>query len=222
MSYLWNFGDETIGTEEEPMHVYTAQGFYTVSLTVSTDSGCIATETLTRPDLIQVWPQPIARFAVNPPVTDLMHPTVEVNDVSVSAYHWDFEVEGTRFDTTSFTYTFPDAGWYEITLIAVSGLGCADTARTMVFVHDHFFFAPNAFSPDGDGFNEVWQPQVKGARKYRLDVFDRWGINVFSTTDPKDGWDGAKYPIGTYAFKAWISEWGSLEKEYNGSITLIR
>jgi len=111
---------------------------------------------------------------------------------------------------------------YDVTLIAVSGLGCADTVSRTVFVGDHLFFAPSAFTPDGDGMNEVWQPQVKGARLYRLDVFDRWGNKVFSTTDPKAGWDGARYPIGTYAFKAWLSEWGPLEKEYNGSIQLIR
>lgn len=222
MTYLWSFGDETTGTEEEPMHTYNAQGYYSVALTVSTDSGCIATETLVRPDLIEVWPQPHAGFAVDPPVADLMHPTVQVNDISESAYHWLFSVEGHLFDTTAFTYTFNDAGWFDITLIAISGLGCSDTVTRPVFVGDHFFYAPSAFSPDGDGLNEIWQPQVKGARLYKLDVFDRWGTNIFSTTDPKEGWNATDLPVGIYAFKAWISEWGPLEKEYNGSIMLIR
>ncbi len=222
MSYVWSFGDEGTSTEEQPSHTYVAQGFYTVSLTVSTDSGCIATETLTRPDLIQVWPQPHAGFAVDPVVADLMHPTVQVNDISQGAYQWSFELDGQHFDTTAFSYTFNDAGWYDIVLIATSGLGCADTLTRPVFVGDHFFFAPSAFSPDGDGINEIWQPEVKGARLYRLDIFDRWGTNIFSTTDPKQGWSATDYPVGTYAFKAWISEWGPLEKEYNGSITLIR
>jgi gliding motility-associated-like protein len=222
MSFHWSFGDETTSQEEEPMHTYLEQGYYDVSLTVSTDSGCIATETLFRPDLIQVWPQPIARFAVDRPVTDLMMPTIEVQDLSVSAYDVTFEVDGQVFDSTSFTYTFDDAGWYTVTLYAVSGLGCADSASMPVFVGGHLFFAPSAFSPDGDGVNETWHPAVKGARKYRLDVFDRWGRNVFSTTDPDEGWNAADYPIGTYAFKAWLTEWGPLEKEYNGSITLIR
>ena len=222
LTYLWSFGDEGTSTEEQPMHTYTSQGFFTVSLSVSTDSGCIATETLVRPDLIQVWPQPTARFAVDPPVTDLMNPVIEVHDLSSSAYDVTFELDGHVFDTTFFNYTFDEAGWYTVTLYAISGLGCADSTSMPVFVGGHFFFAPSAFSPDGDGINETWQPQVKGARKYKLDVFDRWGTNVFSTTDPKEGWEAKDYPIGTYAFKAWLSEWGPLEKEYNGSITLIR
>jgi hypothetical protein len=63
---------------------------------------------------------------------------------------------------------------------------------------------------------------VIGARKYKLDVFDRWGTTVFSTTDPDEPWDPAAYPIGTYAYKAWLSEWGPLEKEYNGSFVIVR
>jgi gliding motility-associated-like protein len=222
MQYAWIFGDGGTSTAEQPVHTYTTEGFHTVSLTVSTDSGCIAMETLVRQGLVQVWPQPVARFVVNPLVADLLHPEVHVQDISESAYHWDFEVQGHHFDTTAFTYSFSDAGWYNITLIAVSGLGCADTTTMPVFVGDHLFFAPSAVTPNDDGMNEVWLPRVKGAREYRLDVFDRWGENVFSTTDPKEGWNAAGYPVGVYSFKVWISEWGPLEKEYNGSITLLR
>ena len=68
----------------------------------------------------------------------------------------------------------------------------------------------------------MWLPRVKGARKYQLDVFDRWGQSVFSTTDPGQGWDAKDHPIGLYSYKAWISEWGPLEKEYSGSIMLVR
>ena len=63
---------------------------------------------------------------------------------------------------------------------------------------------------------------MKGARAYRLDIFDRWGHLVFSTTDPAQGWDGKDAPPGMYAYKAWLTEWGPLEKEYNGSFVLIR
>ncbi|MBK9760463.1 MAG: PKD domain-containing protein [Flavobacteriales bacterium] len=222
MSNSWDFGDGGSSTDVQPIHTYTTEGFHTVSLTISTDSGCIASETLVLQNLVQVWPQPIASFVVNPPVADLLHPIVHVQDISSSAYHWDFTVEGQHYDTTSFDHNFNDAGWYTITLVAVSGLGCMDSTSRPVFVGDHFFFAPTAFTPDGDGLNEVWLPRVKGARKYQLDVFDRWGQSVFSTTDPDQGWDAKDYPIGLYSYKAWISEWGPLEKEYNGSIMLVR
>ncbi|HMU13727.1 MAG: PKD domain-containing protein [Bacteroidetes bacterium] len=218
----WSFGDGGTSGENGPLHTYTTAGFHTVSLTVSTSTGCIATETLVRPDLIQVWPQPIARFSVLPLVTDLMAPTVDVLDLSSSAYDVTFEVDGQVFDSTSFSYTFQDAGWYTVSLMATSGLGCTDTTSTDVFVGGHFFFAPNAFTPNGDGMNDTWKPEVKGAHLYRLDIVDRWGRTVFSSTDPKEAWKADGFPDGTYAYKAWLSEWGPLEKEYNGRITLLR
>ncbi len=222
MSYLWDFGDGGTSTDADPQHTYTTEGFFDVRLAVSTSDGCIATETLTRPALVQVWPQPYARFAVDPAVASLMQPVIEVNDLSEGTYQWDFELDGLHFDTTHFTYTFDDAGWHAITLIATSGLGCSDTTSLPVFVGGHFFYAPNAFSPDGDGVNEVWRPSVRGARFYRLELFDRWGQVRFSTTDPKSGWDGEGLPPGIYAYKAWLSEWGPLEYEYNGSVLLVR
>ncbi len=222
MTSHWTFGDDATSDDAQPMHTYVDQGYFTVSLTVGTDSGCIATKTLTRADLVEVWPQPIARFAVDPPVASLMDPTITVHDLSISAYHWDFTVEDMHYDTTSFTHTFDEAGWYTVRLTATSGLGCSDTASQVVFVGGEFFFAPNAFTPDGDDVNEVWLPSVRGARLYQLTVYDRWGQVRFSTTDPTQGWDGAECPTGVYVYKAWISEWGPLEKEFEGSVTLLR
>lgn len=223
LTFAWSFGENGAGSDEEaPTYTYTTEGNHSVSLTATTHTGCIGSVTLTRDDLVQVWPQPVARFNARPPVVDLMDPRIQVNDVSIDTYLWDFEVNGEHFDTTDFGYTFPDAGWYTITLIATSGLGCADTAHVPVFVGGHFFYAPTAFTPDGDGLNETWRPAVKGARKYKLDIFDRWGNNVFSSEDPSEPWAPTDPTIGTYVYKAWLTEWGPLEKEYRGSFTLFR
>src|SRR5690606_41939667 len=107
-------------------------------------------------------------------------------------------------------------------LTVTSGLGCTDTTSVRVFIGDHLFFAPTAFSPNADGHNEIWKPSVTGARQYQLDIFDRWGHVVFSTTDPAQGWDGKDAVPGVYGYKAWLTEWGPLEQEYNGSFVLIR
>jgi gliding motility-associated-like protein len=205
-----------------PTHVFEAPGTYGVKLTVNTNSGCVASATKIRPDVVDVWPLPIAQFMADPVVTSLMYPDVTFHDSSVDAAVIDIDVDGTHYNVPDFTHTFADAGRYNVLLTATSGLGCVDTMSITVFVGDHFFYAPNAFTPNGDGTNEVWLPQVKGARFYHLDVFDRWGQLRFSTTDPKQAWDGKDAAPGVYAYKAWLSEYGPLEKEYNGSIILLR
>jgi gliding motility-associated-like protein len=222
MSFHWDFGDGTTSNDSLPQHSYTAAGSYSVSLTVSTDTGCIASRTLTLPDQITVSPQPVAMATAIPSVTTVLDPEVTFYDHSTDAEQWDFLVEGIHYDTTVVTHLFQDAGWYTAFLTVTSGLGCTDTTSVRVFIGDHLFFAPTAFTPNADGHNEVWKPSVKGARQYKLDIFDRWGHVVFSTTDPTKGWDGKDAMPGVYGYKAWLTEWGPLEQEYNGSFVLIR
>ncbi|HEY0977581.1 MAG TPA: PKD domain-containing protein [Flavobacteriales bacterium] len=222
LRYLWDLGDGTLSTDSIPVHTYTEPGVYDVRLTVSTDSGCIASSTLLLTDQVSVWPQPIARFMVDPLVTDLMDPNITVYDQSEDAEQLLYEVEGVQYTVPEFAHLFNDGGWHDVVLTAVSGLGCVDTAVTRVFVGDHLFYAPNTFTPNGDGINDSWLPQVKGARKYKLEVFDRWGHSVFETTDPDRSWDGSGAGQGIYHYRAWLTEYGPLEREYRGSVSLLR
>lgn len=51
-------------------------------------------------------------------------------------------------------------------------------------------YIPNAFTPDGDGINDVWKPITHLISSYDLHVYDRWGIEVFSTSDMNEYWNG--------------------------------
>lgn len=62
-------------------------------------------------------------------------------------------------------------------------------------------FIPNAFSPNGDGHNEVWQPFALALKDYTLQVYNRWGEELFKTNDPFQGWDGGTAPEGTYLYR---------------------
>jgi hypothetical protein len=53
-------------------------------------------------------------------------------------------------------------------------------------------------------------------------IFNRWGEEVFSTTKLWQGWDGANAPIDTYIYKVIARGLLGEDKEFNGSITLIR
>lgn len=222
MQHLWEFGDGTTSTDSMPTHAYAAPGIYDVRLTVNTTSGCIASSSLLREDQVSVWSQPVARFMVDPKVTDLFDPKVTVTDQSEGFEHLDYVVEGVHYTVPEFTHLFQDGGWFDVLLTATSGHGCVDTAMTTVFVGDHLFFAPNSFTPNGDGINDVWQPRVKGARLYSLEIFDRWGHSVFKTNDPAQGWTGSGEGEGIYNFRAWLTEHGPLERAYSGSINLLR
>jgi gliding motility-associated-like protein len=222
MTYFWQFGDGESSTDQEPSHQYAQPGVYTVTLTVTTNSGCIGSDTLTRSDQVEVFPNPTAAFSALPREVSVFEPRIEVEDYSVNAVSWEYEVEGNTFLTPDFSYSFEEGGQFPITLWVISENGCPDSTTRMVFVSDHIFFAPNAFTPDGDGLNDTFAPVVIGAREYELIIFDRWGREVFSTTDPKAYWSGGNAHTGVYLYTARINEWGAFGREYKGHVSLLR
>ena len=84
-------------------------------------------------------------------------------------------------NTATTTYTFtPSVGQ------------CATTTNLTINVRDGFttFYAPNAFTPDGNGLNDNFIPICSGIENYNLKVFNRWGELIFETDDISIGWDG--------------------------------
>jgi gliding motility-associated-like protein len=222
MTWKWTFGDAGGSSLQHPQHLYMNDGLFDVGLTIQTSTGCIDTVTLVMQDYIEGWQQPVAGFLVNPPTVNILEPEVLITDNSTHSVEWLYWVNGEAFTEPSFVYSFPDAGEYVITQIVSTSSFCMDTTSRVVIVRDHLFYAPNAFSPDGDGVNEVFLPSVKGAREYELLVFDRWGEVVFRTNTQDEGWTGAGFPPEVYAFQARIVTFGSARKDYFGHVTLVR
>ena len=87
-------------------------------------------------------------------------------------------------------------------------------------------FVPNAFSPDGDGLNDEFQIVATcEISNYRLDILDRWGQRVFSSTDPQEHWSPVDAPIDVYVYLLRFSTWEQnlwLDQEYSGTLTLIK
>ena len=111
----------------------------------------------------------------------------------------------------------------------VNEYGCASTATGLVTVNGSVFYAPNAFTPDGDGLNDVWLPVLRGVTQYALRIQNRWGTVVFETNDPEEPWlgqkgaDGAHYcPNGVYLYYiAYVDQIG-YPRVAEGHLTLAR
>ena len=77
-------------------------------------------------------------------------------------------------------FTYSDVGCYEVGLLITSDAGCSDATSLVVCVEDEFAaYIPNAFTPNGDGFNDLFGviTTVGAPRSFELDVFDRWGAS---------------------------------------------
>ena len=94
---------------------------------------------------------------------------------------------------------------------------------------DCHFFAPNAFSPNGDGYNDYFSIMLQcEIISYEMSIYDRWGGLVFMTKDVSEKWDGsignAMAPEGVYIWQLQINyeHFGELKTENKaGSITLL-
>lgn len=65
-------------------------------------------------------------------------------------------------------------------------------------------FIPNAFTPNGDGLNDVFKPTLINFEQYSLQIYNRWGERIFESSDVNVGWDGTykgvQVPNGMYTY----------------------
>lgn len=221
-TYEWDLGDGTVLHDSDLVHIYANPGTYTVSLTAATTTGCIYEETVERIGLVHVFPSPVAAFTALPAEVSIFDPHVWVEDYSSLSVDWSYLIEGQEVRDARFEHWFDEGGQFTITQVVTTTDGCTDSTTRVVIVSDHVFYAPLAFTPDGDDLNEEWLPVVKGAREYELVIFDRWGEERFRTTDPKKGWTGDGLPQGLFLFTARVKEFGSFAKDYVGHFSLLR
>ena len=88
-------------------------------------------------------------------------------------------------------------------------------------------YAPNAFSPDGDGVNDHFQIRGQGAEEYNLEIYNRWGQMVFQSENINTRWNGEhrgkQVPIGTYVYQVKsISVSGNEVMVKDGFVVLVR
>jgi gliding motility-associated-like protein len=104
-----------------------------------------------------------------------------------------------------------------------------DTIIAWLEPQEYVFYAPNSFTPNGDGINDVFIPvsNVVDLLSYEFDVFDRWGAVIYSTRNPNAAWDGTSggnpLPNGVYVFRAYAVDAVKKDRhELFGHVTLFR
>jgi gliding motility-associated-like protein len=115
---------------------------------------------------------------------------------------------------------------YTVTVIDING--CSNTDQVMITVNTPSFWLPTAFTPDGNGKNDVLYVRGVGIISFEFTVFDRWGQQIFYTRDVTRGWDGRKDPSGeempagayVYYLKGTASDGQAIAEQ--GMINLIR
>ncbi len=237
-----------IDDAEEDVYVVKTTGAY--QLEVTSDNG---TTLMTDPILINVLEELEADFEAD--ITTIIvenEVSFAITGATGYSYLWDFgdPDSGTENTSTSTnpTHAYSSSGTYTITLIATDSDNCSKTIQKENYIivqdedapiieepdpdpepepsDDNTIFIPNAFSPNGDGENDIFRVRGANLEEVTMRIFNQWGELVFESYDQTQGWDGLHngkiVQNGTYTYMARIKEDDGNLEIISGHITVIR
>ena len=232
---FWSFGDNATASGLSATHTYTAPGNYFVTLDYMDDIGCRVYTQMPMP--IVIYPSPKADFDITPSANiSIANPDVVFMNTSTvlqnNTYYWNI---GNIMQSTALnaSYQFSEHGFMYVTLIATNEYGCTDTITKVVNVaNDYGIWVPNSFTPNGDGLNDdfraIVSPYGLDLSYYKMEIFDRWGERLFTTSDFALGWNGAVNNNGdalkddVYVYKIQYKTADGEVKNKTGHVTLIK
>ncbi len=105
--------------------------------------------------------------------------------------------------------------------------GCTERDSVRINIHGNLY-VPNAFTPDGDGVNDIFKAEGTDITYFRMEVYNRWGQQVFASDHIDRGWNGSapdsEYyaPADVYRYRIVAREKHGEQFEVSGHVTLLR
>lgn len=171
--------------------------------------------------------KPDANFTIiSDPVVENLPISFQNLTTNGYVYEWYFGDGGYSEDVHP-SHTYDEPGIYEVTLVATDSKGCIDSITIPIQVFKEFYiYIPNAFIPDGDRFNEVFSGSFIGVKEIKIEIYNRWGQEVFSSTDINFEWDGtykgSRVQNGTYVWKLTYIPVDRVDRElYTGHVIVL-
>ena len=115
----------------------------------------------------------------------------------------------------------------DLPVLVTDSLGCIGSTDFTLFVGEPLdLYVPNAFTPNGDGQNDVFEVYGVGISQVDLTVYNRWGQEIFKASSNRPQWDGMykgkMQPPGTYSYLVEVWFLGDHVVKQKGSVALIR
>ncbi|MDQ3101429.1 MAG: gliding motility-associated C-terminal domain-containing protein, partial [Bacteroidota bacterium] len=171
-SILWSTGENTDSI------TVSETGTYTVTLE---SQGCISEDSM---ELIVMEPITMIDLGDTRPICPDEVIVLDASLIIPAEHLWNTGSTGPVLEVSV-------PGIYSVT---VTGQ-CVDAIGTVIVIEGDcgpVVHVPNSFTPNNDGINDIFRVSVDGdLANFRLEIFDRWGELIFSTTKASEGWDGS-------------------------------
>ncbi|HXK91254.1 MAG TPA: gliding motility-associated C-terminal domain-containing protein, partial [Bacteroidales bacterium] len=159
-------------------------------VTVTDAIGCTSSATIYVEDLTG----PTANFTFKPQMTTIENPLIYFQNYSTGAtsYYWTFGDDNSSEEFAP-NHIYVEPGSYHVVLYAIDDYNCIDTVGAQIIIKDiSTFYIPNAIMPHSGNINSIFN--VFGVNidpdNFEMRIFNRWGNQIFYTTNPNIGWDG--------------------------------
>lgn len=225
LSYSWNFGDGQTSIVTSPVHTYLAPGMYIVTLIAGNPNSCNKFDTATW--TIKIKKLPKADFIHSPIVPVGNELTVFTNrSKDATSYNWSFG-DGTGSNDKDPTHQYKKTLTYRVCLTAKDDQGCADTiCKSVDALVIPAIGVPTAFSPNGDGANDILFVYGAAVETVSFKLYNRWGQLVFETNSLTKGWDGTfkgkPQEMDSYAYTLYATFYDGTNASKEGNVTLLK
>ena len=194
-NWLFSKAGEVLGasTDSKCNYSFGHAGIYDANLKITDRNGC--SDTITKQ--VAINSSPVAAFSIEENFEN-MQGQLKLNNGTLNGtnYAWDFG-NGKTSSGSDPVVLFDKEGHFEIQLITWNGQNCADTITMPYDLMYKGLFVPNAFNPDNlDAEVAVFKPKGTNLKTYTVEVFDRWGNLLWSSSKldargtPVESWDG--------------------------------
>lgn len=221
--WTWDFGDGNHLQAFSGNHCYTQPGNYTVTLTASDPVGCQFSTTYEKKILVSGSPE--SNFSLTPNYIPGDNSVIDMaaSPCSGCTYDWEFG-DGTIGNGMTVQHVYNADGVYTICLTTTNEYGCSSsTCKDLPGLLR--IELSNVFSPNGDGINEYFRPNLIAARSVEWKVFDRWGQTIFETDQIDKVWDGTKngnrVSDGVYMVYVKAIGYNGEQKEASGNVSVF-
>ena len=225
MTFQWDLDGGLTTGDANPTSVY-YNGTYSATLIVTNAFNC--SDTVTKPFVVLPTPQVVPTFSPqNPNMLDPLVTFIDASQPDIISRQWTIIGETSSTDSI-FSYYFNRAGNYTGVLVVTNSSGCTDSIQFPIRIKDETsIYIPNAFTPNGDGLNELFTAYGVNWRTFQMWIFDRWGKELYFSNNPEKGWNGLDPTTGevmaqgVYVYRIRIVDNSNKPKVFLGHVNLL-
>ena len=208
--YSWKVNGQIVDTAINLSFNWTIPDCYSIELIAENQFGC--KDSLIKNCAVEIKAKPNSIVFPSKPIMTIDDPKAVLFNHSTDGDSCIWYLGNQFFHLgceTALSHTFTTMGDYTFSHYIYNDFGCVDSSKFTITVKEGLiYYVPNAFTPDGVGENNVFQPVFTSGfdpSNYNFEIYNRWGQLLFSSTDYKAGWDGkydnALVQDGVYTWK---------------------